>query len=735
MCRIKVLRSAIHLILLFASTFIALEAGAQSDYPFRNRKLTDDARITDLLDRLTLDEKIELMDGHPRIPRLHLVLSDEAEGLHGLALGGPGQWGPRGRQSLATTIFPQEKGLGETWDPALMKRIGTLEGEEARYYYQNPIFDFGGIVVRAPNVDLSRDPRWGRTEESMGEDPYLVGRMAVAFIQGIQGPDPNHWQAASLMKHFLANENENGRTYTSSNFDARLFREYYSVPFRMGFEQGGSRAAMAAYNSWNGIPMMIHPVLKDVMIRQWGNDGIICTDGGALGLLITDHKSFADKEHGTAAAVKAGVNRFLDEYKPDLTQGLHDGLLSEADMDASLRNLIRLHLRLGELDPPGADPYGKIGRDSDGAPPPWVRASSREIVRQATDESIVLLKNDNHTLPLDRTKLKTIAVIGPWTQEVLLDWYSGTPPYSVSILQGIEEAARGAQVFYSDGSNLAEAQSLARKADVAIVVVGNHPTCNAGWDHCPVASDGKEDVDRRTIVLEQEDLVKQIFAANPRTIEVLRSSFPYAIVWSQKNLPAILHMTHGSQEEGHGLADVLFGKYSPAGRLNQTWPTGDAQLPPIMDYDIRHGRTYMYMKETPLYAFGYGLSYTRFEYKGVTFSASAVNPDGSINIRVKVRNSGPRSGDEVVQLYVHHLGSAVERPQLELKNFERVHIARGTEKEVVFQLNPRDLAYWDDAEQVWRVEKEDVRILAGGSSNRLPVQATLRIKEEGEFKP
>ncbi len=735
MCRGRVLRRAIYLIILFSIAPIVFAVGAQSDYPFRNAKLSDDARISDLLGRLTLEEKVELMDGHPRIPRLHLVLSDEAEGLHGLALGGPAQWGPRGRQPLPTTIFPQSKGLGETWDPALMKRIGALEGEEARYYYQNSILDSGGIVLRAPNVDLSRDPRWGRTEESMGEDPYLVGTMAIAFIHGLQGPDPTHWQAASLMKHFLANENENGRTYSSSDFDDRLFREYYSVPFRMGFELGGSRAAMAAYNSWNGIPMMIHPVLKDVMIRQWGNDGIICTDGGALGLLITAHRSFADKEHGAAAAVKAGINRFLDEYKPDLTRALDDGLLSEADMDASLKNLLRLHLRLGELDPLGLDPYANVGRDLNGYPPPWDRETSHELVRQATDESIVLLKNDNHTLPLDRTKLKTIAVIGPWSQEVLLDWYSGTPPYSVSILQGIEEAARGVQVFYSDGSNLAEAQSLARKADVAIVVVGNHPTCNAGWDHCPVASDGKEDVDRRTIVLEQEDLVKQIFAANPRTIEVLRSSFPYAIVWSQKNLPAILHMTHGSQEEGHGLADVLFGKYSPAGRLNQTWPTGDAQLPPIMDYDIRHGRTYMYMKETPLYAFGYGLSYTRFEYKGLTLSASAVNPDGSINIRVKVRNSGPRSGDEVVQLYVHHLGSAVERPQLELRNFERVHIEPGTEKDVVFQLNPRDLAYWDEAEQVWRVEKEDVRILAGGSSNRLPVQATLRIKEDGEFKP
>lgn len=730
-CVCKGLLATVVLILLSnAST-----AGAQIDYPFRDPKLSDDVRIADLLGRLSLEEKVDLMDGHPKIPRLHLVFSDEAEGLHGLALGGPGEWGPRCLQPLPTTIFPQEKGLGETWDTGLMKQIGALEGEEARYYYQNPIFDFGGIVVRAPNTDLSRDPRWGRTEESMGEDPYLVGAMSVAFIQGLQGPDVRHWQAAALMKHFLANENENGRSFTSSDFDERLFREYYSVPFRMGFEQGGSRAVMAAYNSWNGTPMMVHPVLKDVVVKEWSNDGIICTDGGALGLLITGHRSFQDKEHGAAAAVKAGINRFLDEYKPDLMKALKDGLLAESDMDASLKNLLSVHLRLGEMDPPGVDPYEPIGRQLNGALPPWERPASRELVRRATDESIVLLKNENHTLPLDRAKVKSIAVIGPWTNEVLLDWYSGTPPYSVSILQGIQEAAKGAKVLYADGSNIADAQALAREADVAVVVVGNHPTCNAGWDQCPVPSNGKEDVDRKTIVLEQEELVKQIFAANPHTIEILRSSFPYAIVWSQQNLPAIVHMVHGSEEEGYGLADVLFGDYSPAGRLNQTWPTGDAQLLPIMDYDIRHGRTYMYSKDQPLYAFGYGLSYTSFAYKGLHLSNSSIDANEKILVTVSVQNTGSIAGDEIVQMYVQHLGSAVQRPLLELKGFERVRIEPGTVKDIVLKLDPHDLAYWDSAQHVWRVERESIRVLAGGSSDKLPVNATLQITAAGEYHP
>jgi beta-glucosidase len=303
-------------------------------------------------------------------------------------------------------------------------------------------------------------------------------------------------------------------------------------------------------------------------------------------------------------------------------------------------------------------------------------------------------------------------------------------------LEGIREAVgKGTKVLFNDGSNLTQAAALAAKADAAIVVVGNHPVCNAGWNVCPTPSNGKEAMDRKTIVLEQEELVKKVFAANPHTVEVLRASFPYAIVWSQQNLPAIVHITHNSQEEGHGLADVLFGDYSPAGRLTQTWPTGDAQLLPMMDYNLLHGRTYLYSKDKPLYPFGYGLSYTSFAYEGLSLSTPRVAADGSVRVTVKVRNTGKRAGDEVVQLYVQHLGSAVERPRIELKGFKRVRIGAGEESQVTLELKPRDLAYWDVAGHAWRVEKEQVRVLAGGSSDKLPVQANLEIATSAEFKP
>ena len=716
----------------------------QAPLPFRDSNLPMEQRITDLLSRLTVDEKISLMGGEPTIPRLGLKFSGQVEGLHGLALGGPGHWEGRDadkhyKQPLPTTTFPQERGLGNTWDPDLMQKIGALEGYEARYDYQSPKYDRGGVIVRAPNVDLARDPRWGRSEESMGEDPYLIGTMTVAFQHGLQGPDPQHWQAASLMKHFLANENEDGRESTSSDFGERLFREYYSVPFRMGFEQGGSRAVMAAYNSWNGTPMMIHPILKDIMIKEWGNDGIICTDGGALGLLITAHKTFPTRELGAAAAIKAGINTFLDNWVDETHKALKDGLLTEADLDASLRGLLRVWVWLGEFDQvndvPGTnDPYGKIGRESD--TPPWERESSKQLARQATDESIVLLKNSDNALPLDASKLKTIAVIGPYADDVLLDWYSGTPPYGISPLQGIREAARNANVVFDKGTDAAKAAALAKSADVAIVVVGNHPYCNATrWAQCDTPSNGREAVDRKTIVLEQEELVKQVYAANPHTVEVLVSSFPYAISWSQAHVPAIVHLTHNSQELGHGLADVLFGSYSPAGRLVQTWPTVDEQLLPMMDYDITHGRTYLYSKQKPLYAFGYGLSYTTFTYSKLGTSAKSIPGEGQVEVAIPVTNAGARASDEIVQLYVQHLGSAVSRPQLALVGFRRVHVEAGKTAEVKMTVKAKDLAYWDAARHAWRVEKETIRLLAGGSSDNLPVSAEVHIDSALEYKP
>jgi beta-glucosidase len=692
-----------------------------------------EARITDLLGRMTLEEKVDAFSTDPTVPRLGVVGTGHVEGLHGLALGGPGHWeGHAGRGYLTvipTTTFPQSRGLGQTWDPALLTRAAAQEAYETRYAFGK--YHRGGLVVRAPNADLSRDPRWGRSEESYGEDPFLVGTLATAYTRGLQG-EGKYWTTASLLKHFLANSNENLRTSSSSDFDERLFQEYYSVPFRMAIEEGHANAFMTAYNSWNGTPMIENPVLRDVVMKVWGEDGIICTDGGALKLLVTDHKAFKTMPEAVAATVHAGINQYLDDYKPAMEEALKEGLLTEADLDRNLRGVFRVMIRLGMLDPAGMVPQSQIGVE-DGAgtrlgKDPWWTPEAKALARRVTDESIVLLKNQGKTLPLDAGRLKSIAVVGPHADEVLLDWYSGTPPFAVTPVEGIRaRVGAGVAVTYDKGEDLAAVTGLAKRVDAVVVVIGNHPTCGAGWEQCPVVSDGKEAVDRKSLALAQEEIAKAALAGNPKTVVVLQASFPYTTNWTEEHVPAILEMTHGSEEQGDGLADVLFGDYNPAGRLTQTWVRDEADLPVMMDYDVRDGRTYLYAKKKPLYAFGYGLSYTSFAYSHLRV-ASTLKEGETAMVSVEVKNTGARAGDEVVQMYVSHEGSKVGRPVKELKGFARVSLQAGEVKTVMLPLAAKDLAYWDEGRKGFVVEGDRVVVKVGGSSDALPVEEVVQVK-------
>ncbi len=290
-------------------------AAAQERYPFQDPKRSVDERVNNIVSLMTLEEKINALGTDPSVPRLGIKGSRHVEGLHGLAQGGPAFASWRGKRPVPTTQFPQAVGLGETWDPALISEAAAAEAKEARYLFQNKNYLQGGIVVRAPNSDLSRDPRWGRSEESYGEDAFLTGTMTVAFVRGLQGDNPKYWRTASLLKHFMANSNEDGRGGSSSNFDERLLREYYSVPFRMGIEEGGAQAFMTAYNAVNHIPMTVHPVLKNMVMKEWGFDGIICTDAGALTFSVAQHHYYTTEEAAVAGAIHAGINQFLDKYK------------------------------------------------------------------------------------------------------------------------------------------------------------------------------------------------------------------------------------------------------------------------------------------------------------------------------------------------------------------------------------------------------------------------------------
>jgi beta-glucosidase len=697
-------------------------ASVWAAYPFEDPNLPIEDRVNNIVSLMTLEEKISCLSTDPNVGRLGIKGSRHIEGLHGVALGGPGNWG-RGNP-VTTTQFPQAIGMAETWDTEIIKQAGEIEGYEARYAFQK--LNRGAIVVRAPNADMGRDPRWGRTEECYGEDPYFNGTLVVAFVKGLQGDNPKYWRTAALMKHFFANSNENDRGKSSSNFDERLFREYYSVPFRMGVIEGGSRAYMAAYNAYNGIPCTVHPILKDITVREWGQDGIICTDAGAYKNLVTQHRYYLEMDIAAAACIKAGINQFLDKYREGINEALKNKLLTEADIDNVIKGNYRVVIRLGLLDPPENNPYANIGKTD--AQEPWLTDKHKQFARLITQKSIVLLKNTNNLLPLDKDKLKSVAVIGPRADEVLLDWYSGTPPYTVSPFVGIKNKLAGrvtVKLAVDDTNNAAV--NLAKESDVVIVCVGNHTTCDANFGNCPNPGEGKEAVDRKAITLGQEALIKKIYRANPNTVVVLISSFPYAITWTQHNVPAIVHMTHNSQELGNALADVLFGDYNPAGRLVQTWPRSLDQLPAMMDYDIRDGRTYMYFKGEPLYPFGYGLSYTTFKYTNLRTNSDVVPENGEIIVSVDIQNTGSLAGDEVVQMYIKHLGSEVQRPRKELKGFRRITLEPNETKTVQISLKTASLAYWNADTQRFVVERDKIKIMVGGSSAQTKLEKTLNV--------
>jgi beta-glucosidase len=695
-------------------------------YPFQDPDLPVETRIDNLVSLLTTEEKIRCLSTSPSVPRLGIRGSAHVEGLHGLALGGPGNWGKN--DPIPTTTFPQAIGLAATWDPELVRQVAAVEGYEARYAFQNPSLNRGGLVVRAPNADLGRDPRWGRTEECYGEDPFFNGVLACAFVRGLHGEHPKYWCAAALLKHFLANSNEDERVSSSSDFDERLFYEYYSVPFRMAIVEAGARAFMAAYNKYNGIPCTTHPVLKDVTVNQWNQDGIICTDGGAFQLLVTAHKYYPNLAVAAGECIRAGITQFLDDYSSSVSESLALGLISLADIESSIRGNFRVMLRLGLLDPPNRVPFSEIG--TRGEPEPWLSDENKALVRLVTQKSIVLLKNARNLLPLTPGKVKSIVVAGGLADRVLFDWYSGTAPYVVTPLDGIRERLKGTETHVRCATNndRSLAVHLARQSELAIIFVGNHPTGDAPWAQVGRLSYGKEAVDRKALELEDQDLIEAVYAVNPNVIVVLVSSFPYAIPWLNENVPGILQITHNGQEMGHALADVLFGDFNPGGRLVQTWPESTQQLAPRLEYDIRKGGTYLYSKQKPLYPFGYGLSYTSFAYSNLRVTPETLMRDGSLSVEVDVKNVGNSLGDDVVQVYVRYPDTRLIRPNLELKGFTRFTLRAAESKRVGVQIPASRLAYWNTERQSFVVESGRLEVIVARNALEHVLNTVVRVQ-------
>ena len=733
------MRHVIALALCLALSASALVRAQEYEYPFQDTKLSEEERLDNAVSLMTVDEKIMTIVGQG-VQRLGIAGPGATEAIHDIVRGGdselrnlgnagqfgnwPGRPVPKYRNS---TAFPQAYGVGETWDREMAHIVGDVMSYEARFYSKdNP---WKALVLWAPNADLGRDPRWGRTEECFGEDPYLVGELVAAEVKGIQGDDPTYWRGAALMKHFLANSNEDNRYKTDSRFDEELFRDYYSYGFWKG-AKAGAMSLMTAYNAYNGVPCIAASFIKDILIDEWGMKGTIVDDAGALRFMYMPemHGYAADVNDAVKKALEAGLSRFIDSNFMQVKAAYDAGYLSDEVINERTKANLRTMLRLGLMDAECPYDQQEFGSEED---IPWERQEFKDKARLVTQKSVVLLKNEGGLLPLDKSKVKKIAVFGNRAEQVLKDWYGALPAYRVSPLDGIKAKVEGTDVevkfqrWDSDGS----AQELAKGADVCIVCVGNHPATSPDWDqqsvqapwaYGTVASDGREALDRRSLQLETEDLIKVVWQANHNTVVTLISSFPFAINWTAENVPAIVHLTQCSQELGNALADVLFGDYNPAGRLTQTWVKDILDLPNMLDYDIRHGRTYMYAQAMPLFPFGFGLSYTTFKY-----SHMKVKKDGdNYVVTFDLKNTGNRDGEEVVQLYAKFKNDDASK---RLRGFERVAVKAGETVPVKIVVPADDLKLWDSEAHAFAFRGKRAKLLLGASSEDIRLRKNVKL--------
>jgi beta-glucosidase len=694
-----------------------------------------DDRVQDLIGRLTLEEKGILLNHRgPTIDRLGIRSDNWNQCLHGVSWDG----GP-------TTLFPIPTAMAATWNPRLVQQDADAISDEARAIYNawhvDPNFKGTkkGLIYRSPVINILRNPYWGREGEAWSEDPFLCGRMAVAFVKGLQGNDPRYLKLAATLKHYAVNNIETDRQKLNATVSERMLYEYWLPHFHDAVVEGHAQSLMASYNAINGTPNNInHWLLTEVLKGQWHHEGFVVSDLGGVTSMVTGHeKNKMSVEDAVAKSLMAGCDFSDKEFQINIPSAVKDGLLSESRLNDALTRVLRVRFRLGEFDPPDRVPYRKIPMSV--VCSPEHRALSLETSRQ----SIVLLQNQGNLLPLDRAKLKRIAVVGPLAGEFV----AGDPNYIgsfkrdvVDIVRGFRDRAGSVEVLTAVGAEVApplkpkdgsaprpfdhdgelhKAVDAAKNADVAIVCVGTT---------LDIEAEGR---DRKMLGLpgNQEQLVEAVCAANPRSIVVLINAGPLTVLWIKEHVPAILAAWHSGEEQGHAVADVIFGDVNPAGRLPYTVYASEAQVPPLDEYDVSKGFTYMYLRGEPLFAFGHGLSYTQFKYTNLKFSSEQVAPNGIITVSVDVENTGGRDGDEVVQLYTHAVKPSVIRPSKELRGFDRISLKAGERKTVSFSLPAANLAFYDETKHAFSVEPGEYEILIGASSADIRGSMRLRVTE------
>jgi len=732
-------------------------------YPYQDPTLPVPERVADLLGRMTLQEKVHQLYGMKSpedengrfsleaararlsegvsyvgsfnrqrntaetVDYLNAVqkfLVEETRlGIPALVFGE----GLHGFMATEATSFPQAIGLASTWDPSLHERIFEVVAREMRVR--------GAQYVLSPVLDLARDPRWGRTEETYGEDPYLAARLGVAAVHGLQGKqfsaEPE--KVVATAKHYAAHgQPEGGTNCAPANYSERILREEFLVPFQAAVEKGGIGSVMASYNEINGVPSHINPwLLKEILRDEWDFDGMVVSDGWGVDDLYRLHFVAMDAADAARQSFLSGIDVELGGCFSNLVGEVSAGRVPEALVDRAVARVLTLKFQFGLFEEPYAD-VGEAVRVTN-------HVNHKALALEAAQKAIVLLKNEKDLLPLDMNGLGSLAVIGPNAAAVRLGGYSGDPGCAISVLEGLRQKvgdqvklryAEGCVITQSDlgpamwhedlvvspdpardAVLIAEAVEAARDADVALLVLGdNEQTCREGWSEKHLGDRDSLDLPGR-----QEELLQAVVETGTPTVLLLIQGRPATINYAATHVPAILEGWYLGQAAGTAVAEVLFGEINPGGKLPITFPRSVGQLPVYYYHKPSARRGYLFAEKTPLFPFGHGLSYTQFEFSNLRIEPPHIRPDKCANVNIEVTNIGKRAGGEVVQLYLRDQVSSLTRPVKELKGFQRITLEPGETQTVSFTLTPEALSFLN-AEMQRVVEPGLFDVMVGNSS-------------------
>ena len=715
------------------------QSGVILSYPFMNPDLPVSTRVNDLVSRLTLEEKIQQMQHTaPAIERLGVPQYNWwNECLHGVA-----------RNGIAT-VFPQAIGMAATFNPTLIQKEADVISTEARAKYYEAIGRnqhdiYQGLTFWSPNINIFRDPRWGRGQETYGEDPFLTSRIGIAFVKGLQGNDPNYFKVVATAKHFAVHS---GPESDRHKFDAwpsetDLF-ETYLPAFEALVKEAGVYSVMGAYNRVYGTPACASDLLLGKILRgKWGFKGYVVSDCWAVSDFYNFHKFVNTPEKAASLAVKAGTDLSCGPEYGTLLAAIKSGYISEGELDISVKRLFEARFRLGLFDPPARVQYASISPYQNNT------ESNRKLAREVALQSIVLLKNQDNILPLSK-KMKSIAVVGPYANDtsVLLGNYNGTPSQPVTLLYGLRRnAPKGTRLNYCRGVDRPEilakyassvplsedslfkaAVSIARKSDVIIFSAGISP--NLEGEEMDVKVPGFSSGDRTSLDLpaSQLELLAALKTTGKPIVVVLTNGSALAVNWAEENANAMIETWYPGEEGGNAVAEVLWGKFNPAGRLPVTFYKSVNDLPAFEDYTMK-GRTYRYFDGKPLYAFGYGLSYTSFSYKKLDIAKESLSEKDTLVLKLTVTNDGMFDGDEVVQVYMQQPGELINQPLKSLIAFQRVHFLKGETRSLEISIPVTRLRHYNLDTNDYAVAKGNYQLMVGAASNDIRLKTTVTVK-------